>query len=242
MNIKNTIKGSRLFKQYRKHQIETDPATYLRRTYRKVVGRDLNLENPQLYTEKVQWRKLYDHNPLYTKCADKIAVREYVAEKLGTNVNDSRVFTKWFGIWGSAEEIDWNILPQTFILKTNHASGQNIIVTDKNTADRNGITNQVNKWLKTNHYYLAAEWQYKDIKPKVFAEELLSDEIIDYRVFCFNGEPELIWTTRLIDHTYYSSTYDTDWNKVDIKWQNWYVDEDHQRPKLNSLSIYLILL
>lgn len=142
------------------------------------------------------------------------------------------MFTKWYGVWEHAGDIDWDSLPQKFILKTNHASGQNIIVTDKDKVDRDAITKQFDEWLHTNHYYLVAEWQYKNIVPKVFAEELLSDEILDYRVFCFNGEPELIWTTKLIGHTYYSSTYDTNWKKVDITWQNWYVNEDHEKPNL----------
>lgn len=231
MSIKELIKNTSIFKNYRKRQIETNLNHFLSKTYKKVVGRELNLENPQTYTEKIQWKKIFDHNPLYTKCADKISVRDYVAEKLDTTTQDETFFTHWYGIWDKADDIDWDSLPDKFILKTNHASGQNIIVTDKNKANRSKITKQIDEWLHTNHYYLAAEWQYKNIKPKVFAEELLSDEILDYRVFCFKGEPEFIWTTRLVDHVYYSSTYDKNWKNINIKWQNWYVDEEHEKPE-----------
>ena len=183
----------------------------LKRWYKKRTGKVLNLDNPQTFNEKIQWLKLYDNSPLKTKLADKYLVREWIAEKIGEDY-----LIPLLGVWDSFDEIDFDKLPDKFVLKANHGCAWNIIVKDKSKFDKKKAKKKFDKWMKRNYAYRAGfEMQYKDIPPKITAEAFISDskgELNDYKILCFNGKPEFIW----IDQGRYThrteNIYDTKWN------------------------------
>lgn len=181
-----------------KNMIQKDPVSYIENRYHKIVKRTLNLNNPVTYTEKLQWRKLYDNNPLYTLCADKVKVRKFIEELFNQSKLKDNIlfFPHWYGIFDNPDAIDFQELPNKFVLKSNHASGQVIICKDKSELNITKTKRQLKKWINTNYYYIDAEKHYKDIKPKIICEELLDSNIIDYRLFCFEGEPYLIKVTQ----------------------------------------------
>lgn len=163
-----------------------DEVTYLKVYYRLAMGRDLNLNNPQSYTEKLQWLKLYDRRPEYTMMVDKYAVKEYVAKTIG-----AQYVIPMLGVWGKPELIDFDALPNRFVLKCNHDSGGLVICRNKKDLDKRNVYKKINKSLKRNLYYGTREWPYKNVKPLVFAEEYMEDqygELRDYKFFCFNGK------------------------------------------------------
>ena len=193
---------------------------YLRTKYRIYIGKKLNLQNPKTFNEKLQWLKLYDRKPEYHKMVDKYEVKHYVAEKIG-----SQYVIPTIGLWNKASEIDFETLPNQFVLKCTHDSGGVIICKDKNNADIDGIVKKLEKGLKTDYYLLGREWPYKGIMRRIIAEEYLEDEsnhdLKDYKVLCFNGVPKLIelHTGRFTEHQT-QDFYDTDWNKLSISQSN----------------------
>lgn len=150
-----------------------------------------NLENPQTFTDKMQWLKLYDTSMLKAYCADKIHVRDYCKEKIGKDLG-----IPILAIYDKPEQIEWDKLPNEFVLKCNHGSGMNIIVKDKNTLNKTDAIQKLNRWLSTKygdgHLY---ELHYNLITPKILIEkyELLDGaSLADYRFWCFNGEPKFL--------------------------------------------------
>lgn len=168
-------------------------STYIKLRYRCQMGKRLNLKNPKTFQEKLQWLKLYDHNPEYSKMVDKVLVKEYVASKVGREY-----VIPLLGVWNRPEEIDWDSLPNRFVLKTNHSGGNTgvIICHDKSTFDRQTAINKLNTSLKADVYQNLREWPYKNIKKKVFAEKYMEDEfgeLRDYKFFCFDGEVKALF-------------------------------------------------
>lgn len=164
---------------------------YIRFIYRLRMGKKLNLDNPRTFTEKLQWLKLNDHNPLYTTIADKLAMREYVEKKVGPGHS-----VPILGTWKSFSDIDFDKLPDRFVLKTTHDSGSFVICNDKATFDKAKAKKILSKSLKRNYYKTTREWQYKDIEPRIIAEEYLNDgksHLTDYKFFCFNGKPVFMY-------------------------------------------------
>ena len=174
-----------------------DDETYLKKLYRAKMGHPLNLDDPQLFSEKLQWLKLHDRNPLYTQLVDKYRVREYIAEKLG-----EEYLIPLLGVWDDPDEIDFDALPDQFVLKCNHNSGTGMcICRDKSKLDYNQVRKDLKKGLQENFFLKAREWPYKDIPRKIIAEQYMSDVageaagrgLDDYRIYCFNGEPRLVY-------------------------------------------------
>ena len=161
--------------------------TYLRiKWFARRMPYRLNLKNPQTFNEKLQWIKLYDHNPLYTVLVDKYRVKEYVQKRVG----DNHVIPL-LGVWNNVDEIEWGKLPQQFVLKVNHGCGGHVICKDIAKLDIPSITERLRKALAKNYYYGGREWPYKNVQPKVFAEAYMEDEfgeLRDYKFFCFDGE------------------------------------------------------
>ena len=157
--------------------------------FKKRVGYKLNLDNPQTFNEKIQWLKFNYRDPLMTKCADKIGVREYVKEKIG-----EQYLVPIIGIYNSVDEINFENLPEKFVAKVNWGSGQNIIVTNKLELDIETTKRKLAEWMKpeNNLYYEGLEWVYKNINPKIIIEEYIqeADDLIDYKFFCYNSEPK----------------------------------------------------
>lgn len=190
------------------------------RIFKKNTGKDLNLTAPTSFNEKIQWLKLYDNSELKTKLTDKIAVRAWIAEKIGT-----KYLKHIFGIWNSFEDINYEQLPSSFVLKTNHGSRMNYVVKDKQKFLENDIQEakkQFNVWLNTNYAYQSGfELQYKNIPPKIYAEEFINsdynDIVEDYEFYCFNGEPKLLMYSSKKDNDYKSSMFDNDFNRLPFR-------------------------
>ena len=163
----------------------------LKREYRLRMGIPLNLQNPQIFNEKLQWLKLYDRNPLYTTLVDKYAVKKWVSEKIG-----EQYVIPTLGIWEKFEDIDFDKLPNKFVLKCTHDSGGLVICKDKTKFDIESAKNKLNKSLKQNYYYSLREWPYKNVSPRIIAEKYMEDsrdaELRDYKFYTFNGEPKFI--------------------------------------------------
>ena len=181
--------------------------------FERMCGYKLNLDNPQTFNEKIQWLKLYYRNPLMTKCADKVGVREYIKEKIG-----EEYLVPIIGVYNSVDEIDFDTLPNKFVMKVNWGSGQNIIVADKSKINIKQKKQQLVEWMRqeNNNYYGSLEWVYKDIKPKIIIEEFLDfdDDLIDYKIMCYNGQPKNLFTCSERNSSLKVTFFDLNWNKL----------------------------
>lgn len=164
---------------------------FLRLLYRVNLGRWPNLSEPRRFTEKLQWLKLHDRNPRYTTLVDKLLVKSVVAEKLGAEY----VF-KVLGVWERAEDIDFESLPERFVLKCNHFGGGAVLICkDKRHFDFEAARRELARQMKKNLFWGSREWPYKNVTPKIFAEEYMEDEygeLRDYKFHCMNGEPKMM--------------------------------------------------
>lgn len=181
----------------------------LKYDFKRHVGYNLNLDNPQTFNEKLQWLKAYYRDPFMTPCSDKVSVRNIVSDKIG-----AKYLIDIFGIYTDAQNIAFNTLPNKFVLKTNHASGQVIICHDKATIDFNITKRTLKRWLGENYFYDNGEWVYHDIKPKIICERFLEGDIIDYKFMCFHGEPKLLFTCSERDKGLKVTFFDMDFNKL----------------------------
>ncbi|MBQ3725761.1 MAG: hypothetical protein II902_01690 [Selenomonadaceae bacterium] len=190
-------------------------ADFVKNLYRQWMGRELDLDNPKTFTEKINWLKLYDSTPLKARLADKFAVRDYVADKIG----DDKL-KPLLGAWDSFDEINFDKLPDRFVLKCNHGSGMNIIVKDKNSLDMQQAREKINAWLTVDYGAGFFELHYSPIKRKIIAEkyfEQLHGGLIDYKFHCFNGEPKVISVIGGRDpirHTCFQEYHDFDWKDL----------------------------
>lgn len=187
---------------------------YLKLCYFLKLHKRLNLKNPQTFNEKLQWLKLYNRKPEYTTMVDKYRVRDYIKEKIG----EEYLIPLVGGPWESAEEIDFDALPDQFVLKCNHDSGSVVICRDKKTFDIEAARKKLDDCVKHNFWYLGREWHYKNVKPCIIAEKYMVDEseseLKDYKVFNFDGKPEMIQVDfgRFKNHK--RNLYDTDWQYI----------------------------
>lgn len=186
----------------------------LKQIYKKQTGKNLDLSNCKTLTEKIQWLKIYDSNPLKIKCSDKILVREYCKSKLGIDL-----FIPILGVWNKFDDIDFSKLPKDYILKTNHGSHTNIIV--HNSLDKKQAKKKFDNWLSKDWSWWGKEMAYYPIKRKIFAEKFMKDkkngELTDYKFLCFNGEPKYcqVFNNRH-EKKFHCNYYDSDFNFVDI--------------------------
>ena len=208
----------------------------IKEQFRNALGYELNLENPKTFNEKLQWLKLYYHDPLITKCADKYLVREYIKETIG-----EEYLIPLIGVWDRVEDIDFDKLPNQFVLKVNWGSGQNIIVKDKSQLDIEEAKNKLRYWMQptSNHYYYSYEWCYKNIEPKIMCEEYIEQmdgNLLDYKIFCFNGEPKYIQVDidRFTNHK--RCFYDSTWKKQNFKTHSLYPLYHYEIDKPSNLN------
>lgn len=187
---------------------------YLKILFYLKSGKKLNLNNPKTFNEKLQWIKLNDRKQLYTKLVDKYNVREYIENCIGKDY-----LIPIIGVYDNFNDINFDKLPNEFVLKCTHDSGSVIVCTDKNTLDMNLAREKINKALKKNFYYKNREWPYKNVKPKIVCEKMLDSEIFDYKIFCFNGEPKFLYVGQglVSDHSLKIDFYDLNWNRMDFK-------------------------
>ncbi len=159
---------------------------YIKTLWRMIMGYELDLDNPKTFNEKLQWLKLYDHNPLYFTLVDKYRVKQYVADKIG-----AEHVIPTLAVWKSVDEIDIDKLPDQFVLKCNHDSGSVVVCRDKSQFDLEAAKKKLGAALKHNFYWDAREWAYKYVKPVVFAEQYMEDsithELPDYKFFTMDG-------------------------------------------------------
>lgn len=174
-----------------KGSVEKDKE-YLEILYRFYMKKKCNIDNPITYNEKLQWLKLYDRNEYYTKLVDKYEVKKIVSNKIG-----EEYLIKTLGVWDNFDDIDFNKLPNKFVLKCTHDSGGIVICTDKNKLNIKKARKKINHCLQRNYYLNHREWPYKNIKPRIIAEEYYVDEsgkeLKDYKFFCFNGKAKMLF-------------------------------------------------
>ena len=156
--------------------------------YYEVFGQRPDLNRPRRYTEKLQKMILCDHNPLYHRLVDKAEVKSYVSSLIG-----EEHIIPTLGVWSRAEDIDWDSLPDYFVLKCTHDSGSALICRDKASFDREAACEKLRAALSRDYWKVSREWAYKGVKPRIIAEAYLGDDVADYKFFCFNGKPELLF-------------------------------------------------
>jgi hypothetical protein len=189
-----------------------DDLGYYKTTYKKRFFREINLKNPQTYTEKLQWLKLFYRDVNMPICSDKYAVRKYLSDKgYGYLLNDI------IGVYDNANKIDYDLLPNKFVAKAIHGSGWNLICDNKEELDWTAWKRIMNSWLKLNLYVFGREWNYKDIPRQIIVEKFIEHEPLnDYKFMCFNGEPKFIQINNDFEGKHYVDFYDMNWNKADF--------------------------
>lgn len=209
-----------------------DDETYLKIAYKVKMGKKLNLNPPVTYNEKLQWLKLHDRNPIYTKWVDK-----YEAKLLAAQVIGDEYIIPTLGVWNHFDEIDFDMLPNQFVLKCTHDSGGLVICKDKSKINKASIRKKIESCLKHNFFDGQREWPYKDINPRIIAEEYMEDgnhpELVDYKIMCFHGEPRLIFTcTERYSRSGLKVTFfDTLWNKLPFERQYPSSKVEIEKPK-----------
>lgn len=192
---------------------------YIKVMYCYKTGKYLNFKKPVTFCEKIQWLKLYNRNPQFTIMADKYAVKQFVAEKIG-----ERYVVPTIGVWDRPSEINWDFLPNEFVLKSNCGGGNNgvVICTDKDSLNKDEAISKLEKSYKQSLYKVHREWPYKNIKRKIIAEELLKEyvngervnDLSDYKFYCFNGEPQYCQVIRGRSTKETIDFYDLDWKHM----------------------------
>ena len=187
---------------------------FLKTFYYRVFHEKLDLKKPKSFNAKLQWLKLYDRNPLYTTLVDKYEVKKYVADIIG-----DEYIIPTLGVWNHFDEVDFDLLPDAFVLKCTHDSGGIVIVKDKSKLDKVKAKRKLEDSLNKNFYYVGREWPYKNVRPRIIAEQYLVDDsggdLRDYKLFNFNGEVKLIQYDydRFVDHK--RKLYTQDWKFID---------------------------
>lgn len=207
--------------------------------YYRFFGKFPNLKNPKSFNEKLQWLKLYDRNPEYIKMVDKYSAKQYVAERVG-----EEYVVPNYGVWEHFDDIDFDILPNQFVLKCTHDCGGLVICRDTAKLDKSAAKTKIEESLKRNYYWQGREWPYKNVAPRIIAEKYLEDgdrnTLPVYKVFNFNGEPRIIQAIqndKQIDESI--DYFDTNWNKLDMR-QN-YPNSEYPFEKPKQLSDMLCL-
>ena len=198
--------------------------------FKKVVGKKLDLNNPKTFNEKIQWMKLnyYSNNKEVIICTDKFKVREYLIKK-----GYKDILVPLIKSWDNAREINWNKLPESFVLKCNHGCAYNIVVSDKSKENKTKVNNQLNKWLKEDFGAYNIELHYSKIKKhKIICEEFLGNNIVDYKFFCFNGEPKFMYVSNDLIHDRQAQIgfFNLDGSKIPLKREDYRDISDIKLP------------
>jgi len=193
MDYKKIIKNKELRLKVL-HSLRFVPDSWmLKLQYRIKMGRKLNLKKPQRWTEKIQWYKIFYRTSLMTQCADKFDVRNYVKEK-----GLDHILNKLYAVYEDVNQVDFESLPQEFVMKTTNGSGTNIICKDKSKLNIVKVKQSMHEWMERDNFASGREWSYKGILPKIIVEEFLEDKnnqfngINDYKFLCFNGKVKYI--------------------------------------------------
>lgn len=206
--------------------------SYLKYEYYYHMGEKLNLKNPTTFREKLQWLKLHDHNPIYHTMVDKYAVKEYISSVLG-----AEYVIPLLGVWDKASDIEWDKLPNQFVLKATHAGGGGavFICKDKNSFDKENVCKRLQVFLdKIDLYQRNLEWAYKGVPHRIIAEQYMEDfngQLNDYKILCFKGEPQIVIVDadRYIKHK--RNFYDKNWNIIPIESDCESIGESVEKPE-----------
>lgn len=207
---------------FRKITVSISPEVANKIMYLKLIGKKLNLKNPETFNEKINYLKLYvfpnDKNVI--QCADKYLVRKYVENK-----NLSNILVPLIGCWNTPDEINWERLPNKFAMKCNHGCGYNIICNDKSKLDIKKTNKILKKWMKEDFGKVSGELHYSKISRKIICEKFLADDIKDYKFFCFNGEPKFFYISQNVNGDFHNMQADffyldgskTEFERIDHK-------------------------
>lgn len=191
---------------------------FLKAFFWLVMGKRLDLAHPKSFSEKLQWLKLYQKRPEYTKMVDKIEAKKYVASIIGEEYIIPTLAT-----YERIEDVDWDKLPNRFVIKCTHDSGGVVVCKDKDKLDKKEALEKLDKGLKHNFYYQTREYPYRNVKPRLIAEQYMEDEsgfeLKDYKIFCFNGQPKMsfVASDRLKEgEDTKFDFYDLEWNHIPV--------------------------
>lgn len=207
---------------------------FLKARYSLSFGRGLRLDNPQTYSEKLQWLKLYNHRPEYTTMVDKYAVKEYVANIIG----EEHVIPT-YGVWEKPEDIEWDKLPSQFVLKTTHDSGGIVICRNNNQIDKHAAEKKLNDALKHDFYSVNREWPYKNVPRRIIAEQYIESntethDLPDYKFFCFDGVVKALFVAterQNPNEEVKFDFFDPDFNSLPIRQGHEHAKKLPQKPK-----------
>ena len=211
---------------------------YLKLMFRCKMGYWMDFENPKTFNEKLQWLKLNNHNPLYTTLVDKYAVKKCVAKKIG-----EEHVVPTLGVWNNANDIDFDKLPNQFVLKTTNGGGGDVVICkDKSKFDKAKAVKHLNQGLKKSIYNHLREWPYKSVPPRIIAEKFLDDNghvPVDYKVYCFNGEPYkvMLCLDRDKDESTKFYSFDFNWNLLRHNIRGKIAPENFTLAKPKSLDL-----
>lgn len=189
---------------------------FLSLRFRCLMGKWIDWKNPKTFTEKIQWLKIYNRKPEYTTMVDKYAVKQYVADRIG-----DEYIIPTLGVWDKTEDIDWDSLPDQFVLKTTHGGGSGgvVICQDKSKLDKSAAVTKLNESMRSDIYSNLREWPYKNVPKRIIAEKFMAPvketvltDLPDYKFFCFNGEPKYCQVIRNRHIKETIDFYDMDWN------------------------------
>lgn len=192
--------------------------SYISLFYKLTFGKKLDLNHPKTYNEKIQWLKLHDRKDEYTNMVDKYEIKKIMENKIG-----KEYIIPTYQIYDNVKEIDFSILPNSFVIKPTHYGGNSgvVIVDDKTKINEKKIKRKLNKILKKNLYYYGREWQYKNVKPRIIVEEFLkdnnNDEMFDYKFYCFNGNVKIWFICSDRKHKVKYTFFDRKGNFIDVK-------------------------
>ena len=190
---------------------------FLKKVFPKYMGYPLDLENPKTFSEKLQWLKVNYRDPIQTVMVDKHEVKNFIAQRVG-----EQYIIRTLAVWDSVEDIDFDALPNQFVLKCTHDSGGIVICKDKSSLDREAAKAKLSASLQRDYSRISREWPYKDVPRRIIAEEYLSElgsnEILDYKMYCFHGNPKLtvVCSDRFSKTGTRMNFYDIDWEPMGI--------------------------
>lgn len=215
LNIKLYNKFDKIYAKRFDGLNQTELEFCVKHQYKSWFGQKLNLDNPQTFNEKLMWIKCFYWDPLMTVCADKVKARSYFCDK---TKKTQKYLVKQYGVYSSPDEIDFDQLPDSFVLKSNWGSGQQIIVKNKKDLNTQEARQQMKKWMQreSNHYFFSFEHGYRHIEPRIVCEEFLDYEY-KLEFFCFNGKPRFFWIV-INDKTsdVHANFYELDWKQMPV--------------------------
>ena len=189
---------------------------WLKVLYRAKLHRNLNLKKPVRFTEKLNWLKLHDHNPEYTTMVDKFEVKRIIEDTFGP-----QMVIPLYGVWEHFDDIDFDRLPNQFVLKCTHDSGRFCICKNKELFDIKAAKEKIEYSLKNNFFWWTREWPYKYVKPRIIAEKYMVDSeddvLTDYKFFCFNGVPKMMYISKDVSTNPHTDFFDMDWNHLPFR-------------------------